>query len=260
MWGTVLKRDLLGETREEDKIHSKDELIKHLYLEIEKQGKNVVIRNLDVSLIDDLSHLFDKIDDIDDNVKTLDLSGWKTSNVKNMSHIFYNCINLESLDLSGWDTSNVTDMSNMFFWCDSLKSLDVSGWDTSNVKNMRGAFRQCESLESLDLSGWDVSNVEDMNGMFWGCMNLKSLDLSSWNTSNVEDMNGMFGFCKSLESLNLSGWDTSKVKDMNDMFWCSSAPYKVGKNKKIKRTKSNKSVIFVVNKSNHTIKLCGEQY
>ena len=208
MWGTVLKRDLLGETREEDKIHSKDELIKHLYLEIEKQGKNVVIRNLDVSLIDDLSHLFDKIDDIDDNVKTLDLSGWKTSNVKNMSHIFYNCINLESLDLSGWDTSN----------------------------------------------------VEDMNGMFWGCMNLKSLDLSSWNTSNVENMNGMFGFCKSLESLNLSGWDTSKAKDMNDMFWCSSAPYKVGKNKKIKRTKSNKSVIFVVNKSNHTIKLCGEQY
>ena len=119
MWGTVLKRDLLGETREEDKIHSKDELIKHLYLEIEKQGENVVIQNLDVSLIDDLSHLFDKIDDIDDNVKTLDLSGWKTSNVKNMSHIFYNCINLESLDLSGWDTSNVKaiGLAEMFYGC-----------------------------------------------------------------------------------------------------------------------------------------------
>ena len=231
MWGTVLKRDLLGETREEDKIHSKDELIKYLYLEIKKQGETVVIKDLDVSLIEDLSHLFDKIAD---NVKTLDLSGWKTSNVKNMSHIFYNCINLESLDLSGWDTSNVTDMSDMFYWCDSIKSLDVSGWDTSKVWNMKAMFRQCESLESLDLSGW--------------------------NTSNVKDMNGMFGFCKSLESLDLSGWDTSKAKTMNDMFYFCSAPYKVAKNKKIKRTKSNKSVIFVVNKSNHTIKLCGEQY
>ena len=96
--------------------------------------------------------------------------------------------------------------------------------------------------------------------MFWGCMNLKSLDLSGWKTSNVENMNGMFGFCKSLESLDLSGWDTSKAKTMNDMFYFCSAPYKVAKNKKIKKTKSNKSVIFVVNKSNHTIKVCGEQY
>ena len=166
MWGTVLKRDLLGETREEDKFHSKDELMKYLKSEIEKQGENVVIRNLDVSLIDDLSRLFYVIGD---EVKSLDLSGWKTSNVKSMNRLFYCCSNLESLDLSGWDTSNVNDMSWMFFYCSGLKSLDLSGWDTSKVIHMNGMFSYCKSLESVDLSGWDISNVVNMGNIFYDC-------------------------------------------------------------------------------------------
>ena len=31
--------------------------------------------------------------------------------------MFYECAKLESLDLSGWDTSNVKDMENMFYNC-----------------------------------------------------------------------------------------------------------------------------------------------
>ena len=84
-WGDVLKRDLLGETREEDKFHSRDELIKYLKSEIKKQGNNVVIQNLDVSPIEDLGNLFINTSS---KVKTLDLSGWKTSNAKNMSNMF----------------------------------------------------------------------------------------------------------------------------------------------------------------------------
>ena len=113
MWGTVLKRDLLGETREEDKFHSKKELEEYLKSEIEKQGENVVIRNLDVSLIEDLSALFNGCE----NIRTLDLSGWKTSNIKDMSDMFDYCDSLESLDVSGWDTSNVKNMSYMFWDC-----------------------------------------------------------------------------------------------------------------------------------------------
>ena len=166
MWGTVLKRDLLGETRDEDKFHSIDELQEYLRSEIEKQGKNVVIRNLDVSLLEDLSELFR---DIADGVKTLDLSGWKTSGVKDMSCMFLWCENLESLDLSGWDTSNVEDMRCMFFYCSGLKSLDLSGWNTSKVMHMSGMFSYCKSLESLDLSGWDTSNVRNMGNIFYDC-------------------------------------------------------------------------------------------
>ena len=166
MWGTVLKRDLLGEVREEDKIRSREQLREYLEAEVYKQGENVVIRNLDLSLIEDLSGLFRGIGEY---TKTLDLSGWKTSNVKSMNRLFYCCSNLESLDLSGWDTSNVNDMRWMFFYCSGLKSLDLSGWDTSKVTYMNGMFSYCKSLESLDLSGWDTSNVVNMGNIFYDC-------------------------------------------------------------------------------------------
>ena len=166
MWGTVVKRDLLGETREEDKIRSREQLREYLEAEVYKQGENVVIRNLDVSLIEDLSGLFRGIGEY---TKTLDLSGWKTSNVKSMNRLFYCCSNLESLDLSGWDTSNVNDMRWMFFYCSGLKSLDLSGWDTSKVIHMNGMFSYCKSLESLDLSGLDTSNVVNMGNIFYDC-------------------------------------------------------------------------------------------
>ena len=165
-WGDVLKRDLLGGAREEDKFHSKEQLQEYLKSEIEKQGENVVIRNLDVSLVENLSWLFAKIAD---NVKTLDLSGWKTSNVKNMSWMFGGCSIIESLDVTGWDTSNVTDMFGMFYTCERLKSLDLSSWDVSGVNTMEGMFYYCSNLKSLDLSGWDTSNVKKMNRMFYNC-------------------------------------------------------------------------------------------
>ena len=139
-WGDVLKRDLLGETREEDKFHSKEQLIEYLESEIKKQGKNVVIQNLDVSLIEDLSELFR---DIADEVESLNLSGWKTSGVKDMSWMFGGCRRLESLNVSGWDTSNVEDMDSMFFGCEQLKSLDLSGWDTYKVKDFDFIFVNC---------------------------------------------------------------------------------------------------------------------
>ena len=114
-WGDVLKRDLLGETREEDKFHSKEQLQEYLKSEIERQGENVVIRDLDVSLVEDLSYLFNN--DIANKVKNLDLSGWKTDMLKKMHHMFSWCDNIESLNLSGWDTSNIKDINCMFYKC-----------------------------------------------------------------------------------------------------------------------------------------------
>ena len=166
MWGTVLKRDLLGEVREEDKFYTWDQIRKYLISEIEKQGEHVVIKNLDVSHIEDLSGL---LENITDGVKSLDLSGWKTSGVKYMSDMFYTCGRLESLNVSGWDTSNVEDMSCMFSNCNNIRSLDLSCWNVSNVKDMGWMFYNCYELKSLDLSGWDTSNVKDTSWMFFGC-------------------------------------------------------------------------------------------
>ena len=154
--------------------------------------------------------------------KYIDLSNAKTSNVTDMSSMFYCCKNIESLDLSSFDTSNVRNMSDMFFCCESLKSLDLSSFDTSNVRSMSDMFNCCGSLKSLDLSSFDTSNVQTMSDMFYCCESLKSLDLSNFDTSKVKFTYAMFADCSSLESLDLRNFDTSKVTDMGCMFYgCS---------------------------------------
>ena len=91
---------------------------------------------------------------------------------------------LTKIDLSGWDTSNITDMSSMFKDCISLTSLDVSGFDTSKVTSMNNMFNNCSFLTSLDVSGFDTSKVTNMNNMFTGCHRLSNLTLGNDWASN----------------------------------------------------------------------------
>ena len=146
-----------------------------------------------------------------------------TSNVNNMSYMFYGCGNSTSLDLSNFDTSKVEDMSYMFYGCRALTSLNLSNFNTSNVFDMTDMFRGCQSLTSLNLSSFDTSNVTSMMAMFYNCTNLTSLDLSNFDTSKVTNISSMFRGCRSLTSLDLSSFSTSIVTNMGAMFYnCSS--------------------------------------
>ena len=151
-------------------------------------------------------------------LKTLNVSNLDTSQVTNMSNMFYACMGLTSLDLSNFDTSQVTNMSDMFGGCMGLTSLDVSNWNTSKVTNMSNMFNYCTSLNSFNLSNWDTSKVTNMSNMFYACMGLASLDVSKWNTSQVTNMSNMFNYCTGLASLDLSNFDTSQVTTMDGMF------------------------------------------
>ena len=156
-------------------------------------------------------------------IEKLDLSSFDTSNVTNMSSMFYGCSSLTSLDLSNFNTSSVTNMQSMFSQCSSLTSLDLSSFNTSSVTNMDSMFSGCSSLTSLDLSSFNTSSVTDMQSMFSQCSLLTSLDVSGFNTSKVTNMSDMFRDCSSLTSLDLSGFNTSNVTDMYMMFCnCSS--------------------------------------
>ena len=160
------------------------------------------------------------------NLTSLDLSGFDTSKVTDMSSMFSNCNNLTSLDLSGFDTSKVTNMANMFFtssYTNKLTSIDLSSFDTSQVTSMADMFCGCVRLVDFDLSGFDTSKVTDMSSMFSNCSNLTSLDLSGFDTSQVTNMADMFRSCRNLTSLDLSGFDTSQVTNMLNMFqYCSN--------------------------------------
>ena len=174
---------------------------------------------LDTSNVTNMSNLF-----YNSSFKALNLSGFDTSKVTDMSGMFYSCNYLESLDLDGWRTGSVTDFSNMFKDCHVLKNLDLRSFDTSSAGSMFGMFSYDYDLESITLgSGFNTSGISSMSSMFNGCSKLKSIDLSKFNTSNVTDMSYMFFGCYSLEAVNVSGFDTANVTDMSDMFEnCSS--------------------------------------
>ena len=104
--------------------------------------------------------------------------------------MFQNCTNLTSLDVSGFDTKNVTDMTSMFQNCTNLTSLDVSGFDTGKVTNMSNMFRGCSKLERL--KGSFVLNNTNCSYMFESCH--KAPDLSEFKMSGtVKDISCMFG-------------------------------------------------------------------
>ena len=137
----------------------------------------------------------------------------------NASYMFAHFANLEEIDFGDcFDTSNVTNMSAMFYDCRDLTSLDLSSFDTSNVTNMSDMLHDCRSLTSLNLSGFDTSSVTEMRSMFHGCSSLTSLSLDGFDTANVTDMSCMFHSCSDLTSLNLSCFDASNATDIHWMF------------------------------------------
>ena len=128
---------------------------------------------------------------------------------------------LTKIDLSGWDTSNVTNMSFMFQNCNSITSLDVSGFNTSKVTYMGSMFNGCSLLTSLDVSNFDTSNVTDMGNMFKGCSLLTTLDLSNFNTSKVSNMSDMFNSCYKLSNLTLgTDWASNSSISSFDLSSC----------------------------------------
>lgn len=153
-----------------------------------------------------------------EDLTSLDLSNFNTSNASWMENMFAGCKSLTSLDVSPLDTSNAGHMNSMFLNCESLTSLDLSNFDTSNVEDMNSMFKNCESLTSLDVSSFDTSKVQDITSMFENCKSLISLDVSNFNTSKVTSIGSTFKDCESLTVLNLSNFDTSNVIYMGTTF------------------------------------------
>ncbi|WP_288657786.1 bacterial Ig-like domain-containing protein [uncultured Enterococcus sp.] len=173
---------------------------------------------LDVSQVTDMTSFFSDCRVLNG----VDLSGWDTSNVTNMSNMFFETFdqteNLIHLDLSSFDTSNVVDMSGMFSRCTKVQSIDLSSFDTSNVVNMNRMFFACNELITLDIAHFDTSNVVYMSRLFAECKKLRYVDVSNFDTSSAIDLSVMFRLNYELESVDVSNFDTSLVQAMRYMF------------------------------------------
>ena len=124
-----------------------------------------------------------------------------TSNVTNMSSMFYICSHLTSIPQL--DTSKVTTMNSMFAHCPNLTSIPQL--DTSKVTDIGYMFQDCSSLTTRPQL--DTSKVVYMNNMFKGCSSLTSIP--QLDTSNVATMNSMFSQCSNLKSILMTGMKVS---------------------------------------------------
>ena len=120
---------------------------------------------INMNCITDMSYMFSECSEI----KELNLDNFDTSQVTNMSCLFYGCESLTSIpDISEWNTSNVTDMNNMFYKCKTIISLpDISKWNTSNVTDMSCMFSDCYLLNKMpNLEIWDIKKVVNYHDIF----------------------------------------------------------------------------------------------
>ena len=161
---------------------TREELRKILTERLDKD-KNANLNDIDISKITDLgfantdTSLFQNLDP-----HNIDISNWNTSNVTDMSFMFWGCNNLKC-NISNWDVSNVENMDYMFDHCKNF-DCDLGNWDVSNTKSMKYMFKNCSKFEGKGLENWDVSNVNYMTHMFVNCTSLKNTPSWYWYKNN----------------------------------------------------------------------------
>lgn len=204
-----------------------------------KQMDKIDCRNWVTSSTKSVSNFFQAV-----GARTVDVTGWDTSNVTDFGGLFrdsliteirglsdldtrngtsfeytFNGTCLRKLNLRGWVTSAATRMYGMFRDSSMLDEVDCTGWDTSNVsQGFREMFRYTYSLRTVDLTSWNTSKVTDMSAMFYWS-GIKDLDLHNFDVSKVTTFNSMFHVCTYLENLDIYGWNTAAVTNVGNWFY-----------------------------------------
>lgn len=125
--------------------------------------------------------------------KALDRFGpievWDVSLVEDMSHLFEDAVEFEA-DLSNWDVRAVKNMSNMFRGTNLFAGNSIQGWNTSLVVDFSHMFEN--SAFNADLSAWDVRAGKSFDKMFHNCSKLASdFPLASVFVVDVESLKGL---------------------------------------------------------------------
>lgn len=114
-------------------------------------------------------------------------------NVGVCSSMFFGSNNLTSVDLSNFDTSECINFANMFQNCDNLTEVNVSNFDTSKVMIMSNMFRSCSKLTKLDISSFSTESLIINTYMFYQCTNLKTLIINNPKVFKITDANAIQG-------------------------------------------------------------------
>ena len=154
---------------------------------LERYNKNksfIDLTDIDISELDDISDVFGILD----KAKVIDISGWDTSNVINMSYMFSRCKNLKNIiGIENLDVSKLENADSMFFYCENLVELDLTNWNPILLKTAWNMFSYCSNLKIIkNVENWQLPNIHDAAYMFYKCTKL-DVDLSNWDLTKIKN-------------------------------------------------------------------------
>ncbi|MBO0467259.1 BspA family leucine-rich repeat surface protein [Enterococcus plantarum] len=103
-------------------------------------------------------------------------SSFLFSSLSPRSNRLRSLISIEGIE--NLDTSQVTNMSNMFYEMSSIASLDLSAFNTNKSTNFYSMFEGVSSLKELNITNFNTQNGSTKN-MFFGDNNLSKITLGS---------------------------------------------------------------------------------
>ena len=176
------------------------------------------------------------------NLKTIDMSNFKTPNCLDMTSMFAECINVISINLSGWNTSNVQNMNNMFYdFASNAKdgrkrtstvylTVDLSDFSFEKLKTCEYMFNTeakggyNDFIKKIKMPSEAArANAKDLTNcqrMFRKRAHLEEIEcLGLLSTSGELTMaQSMFSECNMLETIDISSMNLSNVTNTQYMF------------------------------------------
>lgn len=123
-------------------------------------------------------------------LRTVDLTGWDVNNAYAMDYMFGDCFELREVrGIEDLYTSNIKNTSNMFYNCMYLSELDLSGMCPQNNVTAKEMFYGCAFLTHLNLSNFKTAfGYVDLTDMFYGCEMLYELRLDNCDTTTIRSL------------------------------------------------------------------------
>ena len=120
------------------------------------------------------------------SVYSVDLSGFKSEEIKYMNNMFTNCENLNTVNFKNFNSKNVETMESAFENCINLIELDLSSFKTPKLRKLTKAFKNCTNLGYLNLANFELnSNIVDREDIFTDVKNLEQLIINNENTQTL---------------------------------------------------------------------------
>ena len=227
---TAAKKIILGDASKSEKISSAFNVF------ISSGLSELNLGGLNLSKCDSLEYTFSDL-----TIDTLDISGIKTGECKNLVGMFHGLRAQKLIIGDALNTSKVTSMTKLFTQS-QIGKIKIGTFDTSRVQDMLYMFTQSKIGNINEIvSKLNTKFVTSMEGMFKDVKTNK-LDISNFETEHLTNISSMFQNAK-IKELTLGGkFKCNDVEDAQCLFASSDIGHTNLEELELKKVKNVQSM------------------